>query len=164
VRPDVGLAVRDPTFLALAIVTLALGACSALSAFVLSVPDRARLWLDAVPVALLALWLAVLAHAFYRADGAHAGFGVACVGRILALAALPSASLYVMLRRAAPLDGRRVGALATLGAVALGALGTQFVCRDGDPLHILIWHYVPVVIAGGAGVVAGRLLLGWDGE
>ena len=61
-RPDVELALRSPTFLLLAGLTLALSAFSALSAFTMSVPDRTRLWYFAVPMGIVALELSVLAH------------------------------------------------------------------------------------------------------
>ena len=60
-----------------------------------------------------------------------------------------------MLRRAAPLEPGRVGVFA-----ALGAAGIQFICMNDDPLHALLWHWLPVVVAGAAGVVLGRLVLG----
>jgi hypothetical protein len=161
-RPDAGPAVRSPTFLLLAVLTLALGTSSALSAFMMSVPDRVQPWLFAVPATVLALGLGVLAGDVVSAGSPRAGDGITCVGKILALALLPSALLFHMLRKAAPLRLGGVGALAALSAVATGALGAQFMCRHDGPLHILLWHYVPVVLLSGVGILLGRLLLKWD--
>lgn len=161
-RADLESVSRSPIFLLQAALTLALGALSALSAFILSVPDKAKPWLNVVPLATLGLWAVVLLAMLVLGDGAKAGFGVTCVRDILVLGLPPGALLYFMLRRAAPLKVGMVGVLAALGVAALGALGTQFICRNDDPLHILVWHYVPVLILGVIGIWLGRLLFRWE--
>jgi hypothetical protein len=51
-----------------------------------------------------------------------------------------------MLRRAAPLARVWTCALAGLASLALGALGTQFVCTDDSAAHHLLWHVLPLVL------------------
>lgn len=161
-RADLEYTSRSPMFLLQAALTLALGALSGLSAFILSVPDKAKPWLNIVPGTTLLLWLVVLVRALLSGENVQAGLGVACVRDILALGLPPGVLLYLMLKKAAPLNVGRVGVLAALGVAALGALGTQFICRNDDPLHILVWHYVPVLVLGGIGILLGRLLLRWE--
>jgi hypothetical protein len=70
-------------------------------------------------------------------------------------------ALFVMLRRAAPLRGAWSAALATLAAVALGAVATQFICPLDDPAHQLVGHVLPVAFLAVFGAIAGRRSLNW---
>lgn len=161
-RPDLESVVWTPTFFLQAFFTLGLATLSALSAFIFSVPDKKKIWLNAVPGVTLALWLGVIGRALFSSADVRAGMGLSCVRDIVILGLFPGVFLFVMLRQAAPLKLGKVGVLAALSVAGLGAIGTQFICTNDDPLHILLWHHVPVLILGGTGVFLGRLVLKWD--
>lgn len=159
-RPDLGLASMRIGFALQALSASGLAVLSALSAFILSVPDRKRPWLAMVPVITLVLWLATIANGFLLVENVRGGIGLSCVRDIVLFALLPGLLLFRMLRRAAPLEPGRVGVLAALGVAALGAAGIQFICMNDDPLHTLLWHWLPVSLAGAAGLAIGRMILG----
>ena len=72
--------------------------------------------------------------------------------------AVPAAALlWLVVRRGAPLSMRTTGA--TLGATAglLGVTVLQVKCPHQEALHLLVWHGSVLVIATGAGVLAGWL-------
>lgn len=154
-RPDVGTAVRSPQFLLLAALVAALGVVSTLSALLASVPGMDRPWTRMVPHGILALCVGVLVCAALSGDGIGAGMGITCVERIVALALLPSVLMFRVMRNAVPIAAGWVGLLAALGATAPGAFAIQFICRHDDPYHVLVWHYLPLVLAAIAGVVLG---------
>lgn len=159
-RPDVVLASKRIGFLFQTVSALGLAVLSALSAFILSVPDRKRPWLSMVPVITLVLWLATIANGFLLVESVRGGIGLSCARDIVLFALLPGMLLFRMLRRAAPLEPGRVGVLAALGVAALGAVGIQFICMNDDPLHALLWHWLPVSLVGAAGLAIGRVVLG----
>ena len=86
-------------------------------------------------------------------------FHWACFIEIMALSVVPWCALFAMLQRAAPLRRAWSGALATLSAVALGAVATQFICPLDDPAHQLVGHVFPVVVLSMLGAVAGHQYL-----
>ena len=160
-RHDHGDLLSDPVHIAQSIFSMLLAASSALSAFFLSVPDRSRRWTTVVPAGGAFLWLIAIVVSLYGTEHADGGLGFSCVRDILVLAAPPGLVLFIMLRRAAPLRPGKVSLFAALAVAALGALGTQFICTNDDPLHILIWHYVPVFVVGWFGVALGHKILKW---
>jgi hypothetical protein len=163
VRPDLGSAVQNPTFLLRAALAILLGGASTLSALLASVPGMDRPWCRAIPALMAALSAAVFITVLLSGNAGVAGLGVTCVERILAFSLVPSALVFRAVRRGAPLAAGWVGTLAAVSALAPGAFAIQFICRHDDPLHILIWHYIPVAIAASVGAVLGRRrLTSWD--
>jgi hypothetical protein len=69
---------------------------------------------------------------------------------------------YYMMSKAAPLRIGAAGWLAALSAAAAADLATRFICRNDHALHALIWHFAPVLVLGGAGVLLGRALFRWE--
>jgi hypothetical protein len=72
---------------------------------------------------------------------------------------VPAALLVMMLRRAAPLQPRQAGSLAVLAGVALGVVGTQFVCPDDSAAHHIMWHAAPVLMFAAMSLALPRPLL-----
>ncbi len=142
--------------------SLMLALMSALSAFILSVPDEEKTWVNILPLATLALWLLSISQSFYFNEIIKGGIGVNCVRDIVVLSIVPAALLFAMLRRAAPLNKGKVGTFAALSVASLGALGTQFICHNDDPLHLILWHYLPVLFIGFSGFFLGKFLLNWE--
>ena len=164
VRPDAGAIARHLPFVALAVVTVVTALVSAAIALVLSVPgaerSAAQRW---APVGIGGFWALILIASLLSGGSALqrvASFPVhvGCVLQILGLALLPGWWLFAMVHRAAPLRHSWSGANATLAAVALAAAGTQFICPIDDPAHLLVGHFVPVVMFALCGAWLGRRL------
>jgi hypothetical protein len=166
-RPALALYLRNSRFLIAAIVTGAVALTAAGGAFVLSVPGASRDRVArAVPLLAIVAW-GVLLWTRLREIGDPVAQIVAtpwhpvCVALILSISALPGIWLFGMLRRAAPLHTMWTGMLAALATVALGALGTQFVCPIDAPAHQLVWHFTPVVVLTLPGIVLGARIFTW---
>ena len=133
-RVDLMTAIYEPTFAGLAVTTLGTALLSAAGAFVLSVPGAERSPLQrVVPLVIGGVWALVLI--VLLATGGDPvqrvlalPFHWACLIEITGLSVVPGWALFAMLRRAAPLRRAWSAALATLAAVALSALATQFIC------------------------------------
>jgi hypothetical protein len=166
-RPDLEQALTQPAYTLRLITTVFAAALASVAAFSMSVPDADRSMLQQiVAYAAFASWVVVLAALLVAGGHATArlrAFPVnwPCSAKILGFSLLPAATLFVSLRRAAPLQLVQSAALAALGATALGAVATQFICPVDDPAHQLVGHVVPVVVlfAIQAGILNASFLL-----
>jgi hypothetical protein len=169
-RTDVLIAIYDPTFVALAVATLATALLAAAGALVLSVPGAERSPLQrAVPLVAGGVWALVLV-VLLTMDGdplqrvLALPFHWACLIEIAGLSIVPGWALFTMVRRAAPLQRAWNAALATLAAVALAAVATQVICPVDDPAHQLVGHVLPVALLSVWGAIVGRRWLNWLSE
>jgi hypothetical protein len=166
-RVDVWTAIYQPTFVAIAVATLATALLSAAGAFVLSVPGVERSPLQrAVPLVAGAAWALGLVVLLTRGGNPvqrvlALPFHWACLIEIAGLSIVPGWALFAMLRRAAPLRRTWSAALATLAAVALAAVATQIICPVDDPAHQLVGHVLPVAFLSVWGAIVGRRWLNW---
>jgi hypothetical protein len=71
-----------------------------------------------------------------------------CPLDILMMGLLPAVLLLFILRKAAPLNLEWSGIMALLAVGSLAAFGVQFTCRFDSPVHIFIYHVLPVIGLG----------------
>jgi len=86
--------------------------------------------------------------------------GYRCLAYTLAMSALPLAS-FLALRRA--IEPRYPGALGAAAGAACAAWAGALLdlwCPLTNPLHVLVGHVAPLVVAMGAGAIFGRFMLG----
>jgi hypothetical protein len=166
VRDDVAAQMVNGWFVARASATLAIAVAAAIVALFMSVPGlEPSLRVQALPLSACLVWAAMLVAAI-GAGGSpldlllHATPHPSCAFLVAATALPPGILLVCMLRHAAPLQARSTGGLAALASLALGALGTQFVCTNDAAAHHLLWHLTPVVLLALASSSAGASVLG----
>lgn len=169
VRHDLADVWTTPGFLLQAALLLSAAVLSAGGAFVLSVPGAERRGLTrGLPLLAAAMWGLWLAAGWGLAPaGAAAEWprpAPMCAVEVIALGLAPGVLLFVLVRQAAPLRLTWTGVLAALATGALGALGSQFVCADDSPAHLLLWHFLPMAVLATAGIVLGRVILRWDAK
>lgn len=102
--------------------------------------------------------------AYAAMSGAPTGrltFAWHCIYKTTSVAVVPGIALFVMLRRAAPLQPGWAGMLAVLATAAVGVLGANIICPTNRPLHMLLWHVAPLMLFAGLGAALGRWLLKW---
>jgi hypothetical protein len=166
-RPDLALRLREARFLLAATFTGTLALTAAGNAIMLSVPGASnRRATRVVPlIAAIAwgslLWIRMTGLGDPLAEIVATPRHPVCILLILTISALPAIWLFDTLRRAAPLEARWTGVFAALGALACGALGTQFVCPIDAPGHQLLWHFVPVIVLTSLGLAIGARLSRW---
>ena len=166
VRPDAAAQLMNGWFVARATATLVIVDAAAIVAFFLSVPgvEPSRL-VRALPWAASLIWAVMLAGRIAATESPldlllQVTPHPSCALLIVATAILPGAMLVRMLQDAAPLQAASTGGLAGLASLALGALGTQFVCTNDAAAHHLLWHFIPVVLLALAGIAVGSSLFG----
>jgi hypothetical protein len=163
VRADVSRAMATPAVLLLLGLAVATCGSAAAVALRLSVPGAGQsVWLRALPVATVAVWVAALVL-LARNGGTswpalvHEPFHAACIARVVAIALLPSFFLAREVRRGFALDAVSATALAALGGSALAAVAVQLVCPIDRPAHLLISHVLPALALVLAGAAAARV-------
>jgi hypothetical protein len=163
VRRDISEVWRNPlviTRLALLAATLWLAVTTA---FRLSVPGRElRAWARWWP--LVALGALVSLSAAEVLTGAVTGSmgsplrGWMCVRKVAFVGTLPAVLAVVLIQRAAPLEPKWTALLGVLAAGAAGALTSEMACPIHAPIHIFLWHVLPVAVFAVLGAVIGSLL------
>ncbi len=156
-RQDLAARLRDAAFLGETALLLASFGAATWSALASCVPGAAwrgtRSWL----MAALGAWLALIAARYALQPNVTAiGVGLACVRRMLLFGIVPACVLMLMLRRAAPLERGTSGFLACLSAGSLAVLGTRLLCAKEDALHVLFFHFTPLVALAVSGSLLGR--------
>jgi len=167
-REDFMSKLAEPIYLIESIFILLLMLSSGLAAFILSIPNaNASAWTKWLPCVPLFLWAGFLVYelSFVYVNQGFSGFvmeyGIGCTRDVLVLAVVPGALLFFMVQKAAPTSLAWVGALILLSVAALGSMGVQFICSNSQPLHIFIWHFLPVILVGAAGIYLGKKILKW---
>jgi len=167
IRPDLGLAMRGPTFWMKWSYTFSLAIAAVVMVVQLARPDSVRLrwtWLLAAPVTVLGIlgvtelartppgeWLAMwLGHSW-----------MICPWLVLALAMPIFVGLLWSFRRLAPTRLRAAGAAAGLAAGAFAATVYCIHCPEVSAIFVLTWYSLGILLAASLGALLGPRLLRW---
>jgi hypothetical protein len=137
-----------------------------LTAFRLSVPgEDTRAWSRLWPLTTLLLLVAVgTSEVFYAAAVGNAGpalGGWSCARKAAFTGTVPAVLAIVLILRAAPLEPLWTAMLGVLAAGAAGALASELHCPSRAPMHVLLWHILPVALSAAVGLAVGSVVVGW---
>ena len=141
--------------------TFITGLAAVVAAFYLSLPDRSRFWM-LLPLPPLLLWFASSGYGCYQnwiaygPQGWRLGRSSDCFVFIVTMSIPVATALYLVLRRALPLDPLRVMAAGGLGVAALAAATLQFYHPFDVTIVDLTVHVVAVLIVMTVMMVGGR--------
>jgi hypothetical protein len=143
--------------------TLLTGITAVVAAFYLSLPDRSSLWRYA-PLVPLVVWIATSSLGCLEygmglgPPGARLGESLHCF-RFIVIVSVPLALLlYVVLRRAHPLQPLAVALTAALGVAALSAFVLQFFHPFDSTAVDLMMHGAAVLVVVALAAASRRLL------
>lgn len=166
-RPDLAEALGQPVVLAKTLLPALTCALALRAALRLSRPGSrtgpALLWL-ALPLSLAALlwtWAFLILPPARRFAEVGAFSLSECIGLILLLSLMPTATLLALLRRGATTTARRSAALAGLAASSGAATGYSFFCVQDNPLFYVTWYGVAILTSALLAVLLGARLLRW---
>ncbi|MBZ0105406.1 MAG: DUF1109 domain-containing protein [Sulfuricella denitrificans] len=163
-RPDLAQKLHEPWFLAELGVLVLIFLATSLSAAVLAFPDLHQMKKTAwAPAGLFAVFIAILFFA-WRADVPPAPLPVhsfECTASITLFALLPAVWTFLSMRRFASTHYRWAGSVALLSAFSVGALWLLLHEVNDSVIHVIEWHYLPMLGIGLAGWWLGKKWLKW---
>jgi hypothetical protein len=163
-RSDLAEALQNPWYAAELLLLLLILLGTLLGAALLAFPDLHQKRLLAYsPAALFAMFILLLFFA-WRADSPPAPFPVhsfECTLDITLLSLLPAALVFFALRNYASTYPHWAGSFALLAAFSVGALWLRLFEVNDSILHVVQWHYLPMIGVGLIGWVLGARLLKW---
>lgn len=166
VRPDISSRLADARFAVEIAAALLTSMMAAAAAFCASCPGR-PVWERFAPVPFLVLWLSSLGEGCRRDWLTYGVAGLAiepdlvCFPVIMALGAVPSAVIFLMIRRGAPIAPVAATGLAALAAAALGAAALRLFHAENSSVMVLIWQLGSVALLAILEAPFGRFLLRW---
>ena len=166
IRPDLPQRLREPTFILGISGALLTGVLAAVTAFMLSLPDRSRFYL-LLPAPALILWLSTIGYqcltnwVTLEAKGIRLGETARCFATLV-LTSLPlSLAMLVMLRYAAPLRPMAVTLTGSLAVAAITAMALSLLHDLDATLMILMWNLGTAALFVGMGGALGGKMLSW---
>lgn len=164
VRPDLAEKLHDIWFAAEIVSLLAVFIVTSLSAALLAFPDLyQKHHLALTPILPFLLFLLVMAQAWH-ADSPPAPLPIhsfECTLGITLMALLPAAWTFYSMRRYASTHYRLAGSVALLSAFSVGALWLRLHEANDSIVHVIEWHYLPMLAIGLLGLRLGKVLLKW---
>jgi hypothetical protein len=135
----------------------------AAAALCAAIPGReSAAWHSGLAVALTVIGTAMLFIRPMRTDqslGDFVAIGRTCAWSTCAKAAVPWIALWWAVRRGAPGNGGGAGAMVGAAAMLFSFAIMRLDCPLDEPLHLMIWHLGPVVVATGISALAGAVWL-----
>ncbi len=164
VRPDLLQQFHQPWFAAEIVCLFAIVIATALSAAVLAFPDmhQKRAWAYA-PVWIFALFVSVMWFS-WLADTPPSPLpvhSIECTLAILMLSFLPAVGIFYVMRQFASTHLWQSGIVAVLFAFSTGALWLRLYEPTNSIIHVIEWHYLPMIGVVALGYGLGKWLLKW---
>ena len=166
VRPDLQQRVQQPAFVVSVVASLLTGILAAAAAFLVSLPDRPRLWL-VLPAPALVVWLSTIGYGCLTnwislgPEGVRLGETAQCFATLV-LAGLPlSLAMLLMLRYAALLRPTGVTLTGSLAVAAITATALSLFHDLDATVMILTWNLGTAALIVGLGGVLGRSMFFW---
>ena len=164
VRPDLMQKLHEPLFLAEAAALAAMFIAASISAALLAFPDLHQMRRVALlPLVMFAALLIIL-YVAWRADVPPAPLprhSFECCLSIMLLAVLPAIWIFTQMRRFASTHQRMAGIVVMLAAFSVSALWLRLYEQNDSILHVIEWHYLPILGFGIVGLWLGKRVLRW---
>lgn len=166
VRRDIASAWYDVTFILRLILLASTMWLAVVASFRLAVPGRdTRAWSRWWPIigiaALVALAAGEVITGALFGDMGSPLRGWTCVRKVAFVGAVPATLAVILIQRAEAVEPKWTALLGVLAAGAAGALTSELACPIRAPIHIMLWHVMPVALSAGIGAVVGSILLAW---
>lgn len=167
-RHDLAMQFTRAPFAIELVLLAALLLTSALASILTMAPDayqKPRLLM--LPYAVFAALVGLIAYQLFLpidtrmvmpVTSAH---GAECALCIAAVALIPSALIFVLLRKGASVRQFQAGAFAVLTASAMGGLTLRLAEANDSIMHLASWHYLPTFLFAILGAFIGKRLLQW---
>ncbi|MDX8386092.1 MAG: DUF1109 domain-containing protein [Gallionella sp.] len=163
-RPDLANALQNPWFAAEIVLLLIMFITAAIATAVLSFPDMHQKHNMAYgPLWVVGMLVLVMLFA-WRADAPTTPLPMhsfECMISITLFSLLPSVATFYALRKLASTHQRLSSSIAVLFAFSTGALWLRLHEQTDSIIHVIEWHYLPILAFSVLGLWLGKVLLKW---
>lgn len=167
-RPDLALQLGRPLFVAEIGLLVALLLASVIASVLAMYPDSYQqpkllrlpyvAFLLLVGLVAIQLFMPLDTRMVMPLPGAHAMECAICIG---AVALVPSAAIFALLRKGASVRQFQAGSFAVLAATAIGCLTLRLAEANDSMMHLVSWHYLPTLLFTILGAFIGKYVLRW---
>lgn len=163
-RPDIMFKLHEPWFVAELAMLTGIFMATALIAALLSFPDLHQMrGLTFLPAAAFVLFVSLLLLAWH-ADNPPAPLpvhSIECALKITVFSVLPAVWTFLEMRKFASTHYHWAGSIALLSAFSVGALWLRLNEVNDSIMHVVQWHYLPMIAIGITGLWLGKVMLKW---
>ena len=165
-RPDFAQKVRDQVFVLGVIAALATGILATVAAFMVSLPDRSRLW-QLLPAPAFAVWVSTVGYGCLTAwvglgpEGIRLRDVAECFATLVLTSVPISAAMLLMLRYAAHLRPKAVTVMGSLAVAAITGTALLLFHALDATFMVLMWNFGVAAVFVGLGSVSGRRIFSW---
>jgi len=166
IRPDLGVRLVQASFVTGIAASALTGILAAVATFVVSLPDRSRLWL-LLPAPALAVWVSTIGYGCLTgwvkvgADGIRLGEAIDCFATLALISAPLSLAILVMLRYPALLEPPRVAVMGGLAVSAIAATALSLFHSLDATIMVLMWNFGIAALLVGLATVFGKKMFSW---
>ncbi|WP_315767373.1 MULTISPECIES: DUF1109 domain-containing protein [unclassified Bradyrhizobium] len=166
IRPDLAQRLHDTPFVMSLAGSILTGVLAVIAAFLVSLPDRSRLWM-LLPLPALVLWLSNIGYQCLTdwvsigPDGMSPGEAARCFTTLLVTSLPLSLALLVMLRYAARLRPTMVALMGSLAVSAITSTALALFHTIDATVMILMWNLGTAALLMGAAALFGRRMFLW---
>ena len=163
-RPDLAAFASQPFFMAEIAALVLLAFSTIIASAVLAYPDLYRhAYLAHAPWIGLVLFIGVLVLSWLHSANTVAltWQGFECLSCITLLSLLPAAGMLYGIKRMATVVPDQAGMTAALCAFSVGALILRLSEQTDSIPHVVVWHYLPMLVVAMLGLWLGPKLLRW---
>jgi hypothetical protein len=167
-RPDLSAKLAEPWFMLEMAMNAMLVLVAGCSATAFSYPDRAKATFLKPMLAMIFMGysLITLMTVFNEPNlasevASNARHGLECLLCIVSFAAIPAIWMFWRLRQLASTKPMQAGGAALMMAVAAGCLGIRLVETEMESAGMVIWHYLPLLVLSGLGLILGKRIFKW---
>ena len=157
---------QQPVFVVSIAASLATGILAAIASFIVSLPDRSRLWL-LLPGPALVVWVSTIGYGCLtdwvslQPEGIRLGEAARCFAT-LALTSVPlSLAMLFMLRYAALLRPTTVAAIGSLAVAAITSTALSLFHDLDATVMVLVWNLGVAALIVALGVALGEKTFSW---
>ncbi|MCC8997778.1 MAG: DUF1109 domain-containing protein [Nitrosomonas sp.] len=163
-RSDIMQAIENPWFVIELLVLFCVFVATSVSTSLLAFPDLHQKRIIAfAPILMFILFLIII---FFSLSADHPpaplpAHTYECTFCIILVSLLPAAWTLYTLRKFASVHYRLAGSLALLSASSIGALWLRLYEVNDSIIHVVEWHYLPMLVIGFIGLWLGEVILKW---
>lgn len=165
-RPDIVSRLQQPIFVISITASLATGVLAAIASFIISLPDRSRVWM-LLPVPALLVWVSTISYGCLtdwvsiQPGGIRFGEAARCFATLVLTSVPLSLAMLFMLRYAALLRPTLVAAIGSLAVAAFTSAALSLFHDLDATVMILMWNIGVAIMIVILGATTGKKTFSW---